>query len=200
MRPSGISRAAFGLLLATVLISGMVIGSAITGWPSRAVPQPTAPPPPDEPQVPRLPTEDGPGEDLARLPRYPDAVRTGHAAGLGELHRQISVRYLVAADLDEVRAHYQRVIVHHGWQRADLDLAGGEWVYILVDGATEAVIAMRQIGELVEVELELSEPIVQPSPTLEPTAPPAPEQVAPPPPLLAPPAPRDGERDGDGDD
>jgi hypothetical protein len=190
VRPSGFSRAAFGLLLAAVLIGGMVIGSVVTGWPSRAMPQSTARPTLDQPQPRRLPAGDVPGEDLARLPRFPDAVRTGHTAGVDELHRLIEVSYLAAAELDDVRAFYRRVIVDHGWQRADLDLAGGEWVYILVDGATEAVIAMRRAGELVEIELELSEQVVLPAPT-----------PLPPPALVAPPPVEgDGDGDGDGDD
>jgi hypothetical protein len=190
-----VSRAASGLLLAAVLIGGMVIGSALTGWPSRAMPMSTPPPTLEPPRVRRLPASDVPGEDLARLPRFPDAVRTGHSAGLDDLHHLTEVSYLAAAELDDVRAFYRRVIGEHGWQRADLDLAGGEWVYILLDGATEAVIAMREAGELVEIELELSEPVVTPSPTPAPMAQPTPAHVAPPP--LSP---GDGEGDGDPDD
>lgn len=197
MRPSALSRAAFGLLLAAVLIGGMVIGSAVTGWPSRAMPQPSAPAPPDHPQPARLPTRDVPGEDLARLPRYPDSVRTGHSGGLDDLHRLIEVRYLADAELDDIRAFYRRVIADHGWQRADLDLAGGEWVYILVDGATEAVIVMRQAGELVEIELELSETVVAATPIPAPV--PAPPSVAPVVPLLPPTPTEDGD-DGEDDD
>ena len=197
MRPSGISRAAFGLLLAAVLIGGMVIGSAVTGWPSRAMPQASVPATPDQSQPVRLPAGDGPGEDLARLPRFPDSVRTGHSAGLDDLHRLIEVSYLADAELDDIRAFYRRVIVDHGWQRADLDLAGGEWVYILVDGATEAVIVMRQAGELVEVELELSEPVVVATPIPIPVA--APPSVAPVAPLLPPPTEGGGDDDDDDD-
>jgi hypothetical protein len=185
-----------------VLIGGMVIGSVLAGWPSRAMPQ-SAPPPTLEPsQVRRLPASDVLGEDLARLPRFPDAVRTGHSAGLDDLHRLTEVSYLAAAQLDDVRAFYGRVIRDHGWQRADLDLAGGEWVYILVDGSNEAVIAMRGAGELVEIELELSEPVVTPSPTPTPApiAQPTPAQIVPPPPLPPPPSPGDGDGDEDGDD
>jgi hypothetical protein len=176
-----------------VLIGGMVIGSVLTGWPSRAMPQSTPPPTLEPPQVRRLPAADVLGEDLVRLPRFPDAVRTGHSAGLDDLHRLTEVSYLAAAELDDVRAFYRRVIADHGWQRADLDLAGGEWVYILVDGGTEAVIAMRGAGEMVEIELELSEPVVTPSPTSAPTPPPTPALVAPPPV-------EDGDDDEDGDD
>jgi hypothetical protein len=191
-----VSRAASGLLLAAVLIGGMVIGSALTGWPSRAMPQSTPPPTLEPPQVRPLPASDVPGEDLARLPRFPEAVRTGHSAGLTDLHRLTEASYLAAAELDDVRAFYRRVIGEHGWQRADLDLAGGEWVYILVDGATEAVIAMREAGELVEIELELSEPVATPSPTPTPapTAPPTPAFVAPPLPVESG---DDGDEDGD---
>lgn len=197
VRPTGISRAAFGLLMAAVLIGGMVIGSAVTAWPSRAVPPSTAEPTPELLQPVALPTGDVHGEDLARLPRFPDAVRTGHAAGLDDLHRLVQVSYLAAADLDDVRAFYRRVIVDHGWQRADLDLAGGEWVYILVDGATEAMIAMRRAGELVEIELELSEPVMPPSPTPAPTTASTPEPT---PAFIAPPPIEGGAEDDDGDD
>lgn len=106
-----------------------------------------------------LPAADVPGEDIARLPRYPGSVRTEFGIDEDDAWRTTSVELLADATLDEVRAFYQNVMVDEGWQRADISFSGGEWTYVLVDGRLEAVIELEELDGLVEIDLQLGEPV-----------------------------------------
>jgi hypothetical protein len=121
-----------------------------------------------------LPVADVPGEDLQSLPRYPGAVRTAYVVSIDEVMRSVASAYLADATVDEVRAFYQGVILEHGWERADIDVEGGEWTYVLISGNAEAVINLRDVEGLVEIDLRLGEPLATPPPPAVPVPIPAP--------------------------
>ena len=186
-----ISRTALGLIIIGVMIGGVLLGSLTTriagiGQPS--VPSASPSPTPSPLAAPNLPASDVDGEELVRLPRYPGSVRSEYQLSVDDRFRLFVTEYLADAPLDDVRAFYEGVIDDHGWSRADINYAAGEWTYVVVDGSTEALIELEVTNGLVEIDLQLSEPVggsstpdPTPRPTPEPTARPAtPAPVVPP--------------------
>ena len=206
MNPASLPRAWLALLLVAVLAGGVAIGSVVTafvdgGVGSTPTPTPTATPlPTDRSAV--LPDADVEGEDLERLPRYPGSVRTEYEVSRDDRYRLTAVEYVADATVEEVRAFYQQVMDEYGWARADVNYAAGEWTYVLVDGRTEALVEIEEWNALIEIDLQVSQPVrtpeptpsPRPTPTPQPTRPPAPAQPAPPPPG------DDGGDDDGGDD
>lgn len=198
-----LSRAALAVLIIALLIGGAVLGGAVTAFgEARLTPSPSASPSPSATARPALPTTDAPGEDIDRLPRYPGSVRTEYEIITDDRYRLTVTEYFADATIDEVRAFYQGVIHDHGWTRADIGYAGGEWTYVLVDGSTEALIEIEMSRGYVEIDLQISERIATPSespePSPEPSRRPTPVPTAAPPP--PPPAPAGGDDDDDSDD
>jgi hypothetical protein len=185
-----VARGAARLMVALMISAcaraeGFDVTSAPASVPSSTAPMPSA----VESATPRasLPLADVPGEDLARLPRFPDAVRTAHVVSRDDVLRSVASGYLADSTVDEVRAFYQGVILEQGWQRADIDYDAGAWTYVLVDGGVEALIQLRPVDGLVGIDLRVSEPLAT-----EPPAPvPAPVEV---------PGDGGGGGGGDGDD
>lgn len=105
-----------------------------------------------------IPTMDVPGEDIVDLPRYPDAVRVEYRQSAAERLLLTEVEYVVAAPLDEVRDYYREIFYAQGWSVADLGFYQGEWTFFVIMDKREAHVEVEARGELVEVELELSEP------------------------------------------
>jgi hypothetical protein len=145
-----------------ILVLGIAIGAGVAGIgqgePSaRASLDESFPAATRSPVIP--PGSDVAGEDLARLPRYPGAVRTEFSVDEDAGWRTTSVEYLADASMDEVRHFYQGVVVDQGWQRADVAFSGGEWTYVLVDGRSEAVIELEEVSGLVEIDLQIGEPV-----------------------------------------
>lgn len=112
----------------------------------------------------RLPVADVAGEDLDRLPRFPGSVRATYEVSRDAVLRSTASVFLADASVDEVRTFYQAVILEHAWERADIDVDGGEWTYVLISGSAEAMIHLRDVDGLVEIELRLSEPHATPAP------------------------------------
>lgn len=188
MKPTDLSRIGLGLLVIATLVTGVVVGNAAFASDPDPTPTPTAAPSSAAatPTAAPLPEVDVDGDDLARLPRYPGSVRTQYELSVDDRFRLTLTEYLAAASLDEVRAFYRGVIADHGWERADVGYAGGEWTYVLVDGATEALIEIEVTRGLVEIDLQISEPLGDPTPSRTP-APPAPPATP-----ATPPAPQQG--------
>lgn len=194
MNPATFPRASLALLLVAVLAGGVVLGSAVTAFgEDRETPTPT-PPPVASPSG-EVPSADVDGEDLARLPRYPDSVRTEYEISLDERYRLTAVEYVVDDTVEAVRSFYQQVMDDHGWDRADVNYAAGEWTYVLVDGRTEALVEIEEWNGLIEIDLQVSEPVPAPSDDSSPS----PSPTARPPAQPAPPSPTDDD-DGDDDD
>jgi hypothetical protein len=198
VKPTDLSRIGVGLLVIATLVTGVVVGSATFASDPGATPTPTVAPSSAAatPTVAPLPEADVDGEDLARLPRYPGSVRTQHEVSVDDRFRLTLTEYLADATLDEVRAFYLGVIADHGWQRADVGYSGGEWTYVLVDGATEALVEIEVTRGLVEIDLQISEPISDPTPSPTPAPPATP--AATPAPTPVPPPDDDDDDDDDG--
>ena len=151
---------------------------------------PTESPTPSPTATARIPAADVAGEDLATLPRYPGSVRTDYEIAVDDQYRLIVIEYVAAAEFDDVRMFYQGVIAAQGWERADIGFTNGEWSWALVDGTVLALIEIEEANGLIEIDLQMSEPLAvpTPAPTEAPAAPP------PPPP---PPSPPPGDDDDD---
>ena len=196
-----IPRASLAILVVAVSVCGVVVGAIAA---SRGIGAPSSSPvavstTPSPTPAASMALTDVVGEDLARLPRYPDSVRSGFEIVREDHFRLTATEYHADATVDDVRTFYQGVIVEHGWDRADINFERGEWTYVLVDGAIEALIEIEALGDGVEIDLQISEPIATPAPAKPdptPTQAPTPMPVAPPPP---PPPPSDHD-DDDGDD
>jgi hypothetical protein len=199
-------------VLSLAVVCGVSLGAYVAGL-EGAADRPHPPEPPQSAAVPTptLPVADIPGEDLASLPRYPGSVRSGFEVIDDGRFRLTATEFVAIAELADVRVFYQTVIVEHGWERVDINYDGGEWSYILIRGADEALIEIEERGGLVEIDLQLSTLLNGPAPALtdglaatppadapEPP-PPAPLPPAPPPapPVVAPGGPPQGD---DGDD
>ena len=206
------------MVVAVVLVCGVVLGGVTTSLLSEepAVSPSATPSPAVSPSASHAAVE-VPGEDIDRLPRYPGSVRTHHEVARDDLYRLTVTEYSAEAAIDAVRAFYQGVILEHRWERADISFDHGEWSYILVDGAAEALIEIEEFGGVVEIDLQMSEPVVMPratgtpAPTPTPTQTPSPTPDEPDPtpaptaaPIAPPPPPPgdddDGDDDGGGDD
>ena len=171
-----------GLLLCGLLVGGVAAvmaawGGLPAGLDAPGSPTPAATPSPNPSAS--LPSRDVKGADLDALPRFPGSVRSDYEVVTDNSYRLTVTEYLSAADLDQVRAFYQGVIAVHGWERADIEFAEGEWTYALVDGDTLALIEIEIADGLVEIDLQISEPISD-APA-ETDGPPAPRPPPPPP-------------------
>lgn len=172
------------ILLCAALLVGVAAFLAsprLTILGQEPIAMPTQSPTPSPTASARLPSADVAGEDLATLPRYPGSIRSDYEVAVDEAYRLIVTEYLADAGIDEIRAFYQGVIAAHGWERADIGFSNGEWSYALVDGSLLALIEIEEANGLVEIDLQMSEPLAvsTPTPTEEP-APPAPPPPSPP--------------------
>lgn len=188
MISANLTRARLTLLLVGILLCGLLIGgmAALVAFPLPAlfggqhIASPTLSPAPSPTVHATLPASDAPGEDLAALPRFPGSVRSDYEVALDDRYRLTVTEFLATAGVEEVRAFYQGVITAHGWERADIGFSEGEWSYSLADGDTLALIEIEEAGGLVEIDLQISEPLPRPTPASAPESTPAPP--APPPP------------------
>ena len=164
MNPATVSRGSLALLLMAVLVGGVVLGSAVTAFSRdlRATPTPSPTPMPTVTTT-LLPDSDVEGVELERLPRYPGSVRTEYEISLDDRYRLTAVEYLADATVEQVRAFYQAVIDDHGWDLADVNYAAGEWTYVLVDDRVEALVEIEEWNGLIEIDLQMSEPVLAPS-------------------------------------
>jgi hypothetical protein len=165
MNSTTVSRVSLAMLLAAALVAGVILGSTMAAFGdgrtgATPTPTPIVTPGPNA-DVPRAEVD---GEDFARLPRYPGSVRTEYEISVDDRFRLTAVEYLADADLELVRAFYQRVMDDEGWDRADVNYAAGEWTYVLVDGRTEALVELEVWNGLVEIDLQISDPIEAPRP------------------------------------
>lgn len=106
-----------------------------------------------------LPRQDVTGADIEGLPRFPGSVRVEYESVIvGDL-LETEVEYVVAAKLDEVHDFYRSVFDEEGWTVADLGIYQGEWTFFVVSREREAIVELEARQSLVEVEIELSEPV-----------------------------------------
>ena len=109
-----------------------------------------------------LPRADVPGEDFSDLPRYPGSVRVEYQRRVSKAGLVlIDADYVASARLDDVRKFYRGAFRSEGWTVAGFDVSEGEWDFFLTKGDREALIDIESRGargELVETEIEVSEP------------------------------------------
>lgn len=197
---ANLPRANLAILVAAVLACGVILGGVAASLPmSDPSPSPSAASStPSASPSSSVAVADVAGQDFDRLPRYPMSVRSGYDMVREDRFRLTAAEYQAEAAVEDVRTFYQGVIVEHGWERANINFDHGEWSYVLVDGSIEALVEIEEFGGLVEIDLQITEPIASPTPA--PAAPdpsPVPTAPAPPPP---PPAPSGDDDDDDGDD
>lgn len=106
-----------------------------------------------------VPTFDVPGEDVPGLPRFPGMMRVEYRQVIvGEL-LETEVEYVVEGALEPVHDHFRRVFDEEGWSVADLQVFQGERTFFVVKDDREALVELESRGPLVEVEIELTEPV-----------------------------------------
>jgi hypothetical protein len=142
-----------GLALLTL---GFVGGRA---WAMRQVAAlPPAPAPVQSDQL-ATPILDVPGDDVPGLPRFGDARRVEYRQTIdGELI-ETEVEYVVADQLEVVHDFYRTVFEEQGWTVADLGVYQGEWTFFVIQDDREALLELESRGPLIEVEIEIIEPI-----------------------------------------
>jgi hypothetical protein len=106
-----------------------------------------------------LPSEDLPGEDVAGLRRYPGTVRVKYESHLLGDARVTEAGYLAEGRMFDVSRFYRQRLGEAGWSFEGEDFDGGELSLRALRGKEELVVELEDHGELVEVEVELSEPI-----------------------------------------
>jgi hypothetical protein len=184
-------RALFGVAAAVLVVAaawfGVLVAERLLDR-STAVEQPTPTP------IVALPDVDVAGEDLRNLARYPGAVRTAYLHEAQGTTTVTVIDYAVAAELDDVRAHYRRVFREEGWELIELDFSGGEWIFLVERRNRAALVEIEDGPAFTTVEIELEEPIGEATPRPRSTPTPRP----PPPPAPAPPG--DDDDDDGGDD
>jgi hypothetical protein len=147
--PLAIAAVLFGVALLIVFVTGYSLGL------NRAeqVGSPELGP------IEALPSEDVSGEEVAGLRRYPGAVRVKYESHLLGDQRVSEAGYLVeGSDLD-VKLYYERELSEDGWSLEGEDFDEGELVLRARRGEEELLVELEQRDELVEIELELHEPL-----------------------------------------
>ncbi|MBA2362116.1 MAG: hypothetical protein H0V86_01135 [Chloroflexia bacterium] len=152
------SKLALAAMLLTVGLGGLTLGrlladpdvSTVGNSGRTSVPLPTT--------ISFTSRSDVPGSDIETIPRYPGSVRVEYRRSVDQRLLKTEVEYVVTADLEPVHDFYREIFRVHRWLVADLGFSQGEWTFFLVEAEREAVIEIESRGELVEVEIELSEP------------------------------------------
>ncbi len=108
---------------------------------------------------PGRPPETPPVEDVPGLPRYPDAVRVKYESHLLGDARVWEVGYLVEGRVREAESFYRQRLDENGWSFEGSDFDAGELDLRARRGEVEMVIELEQADELVEIEMEHSEPL-----------------------------------------
>ncbi len=152
------------LLLAVVmLLLGFAAGTAATTYRLAGTDAQQPPTSSSQPSAitntPTPPTEDAPGADIPGLPRYPGAIRTEYRHELVDGFYDTEVEYLVTADFDAVHDFYRSIFDEQGWIVADIGIHMGEWTFLVVSGSREALVELEVEYGLVEIEIEVTEPV-----------------------------------------
>jgi hypothetical protein len=115
--------------------------------------------PPEIPPVDAVPVDDLPGEDVPGLPRYPGAVRVRYESHLLGDTRVWEVGYFAQGRVHEAESFYRERLDENGWSFEGSDFYAGELDLRARRGEVAMVVEIGQVDELVEIEMELFEPI-----------------------------------------
>lgn len=105
-------------------------------------------------------TSEVPGSDVPGLPRYPGAERVEYRQALDGDLIETEVEYVVGAELAVVHDFYRTVFEEEAWMVADMGVYQGEWTFFVVKNGREALVEIESRGPLIEIEIEIDEPIV----------------------------------------
>ncbi len=106
-----------------------------------------------------VPEQDVPGDSIPGLPRFPGMRRVEYRqVVVGDL-LETEVEYVMEGTLEPVHDFYRQVFDSEGWRVVDLHIFQGEWTFYVIQGGREALVELESRGPLVEVEIELTEPL-----------------------------------------
>ena len=206
-----ISKVGFATLaLALLLVGGgtvrMLVAREVANTRVAAAPAPQASTSALQTSIPTptiaVPERDVAGEDISGLPRFPGATRVEYRRAVQGRLVVTEVEYVTAESLGTVHEFYREVFREEAWSVADLGFSQGERTFFVLAGPREAVVEIEARGPIVEVEIELSEPLTErtpatataeptpssaPTPTMVPTDVPTPQPPQETPPTVVPP-------------
>lgn len=144
-----------------ILAAGFLIGRlSVPARPNRSAPPAqtagiTAVPTADY----TIPELDVPGDTIPGLPPFPGMRRVEYRQVIiGDL-LETEVEYVMEGSLEPVHDYYRQVFDSEGWRVADLHIFQGEWTFYVIQGEREALVELESRGPLIEVEIELTEPL-----------------------------------------
>jgi hypothetical protein len=116
-----------------------------------------------------VPELDVPGDDIPGLPRFPGMRRVEYRQVImGDL-LETEAEYVMEGPLSPVHDYYRQIFDDEGWSVADLQIFQGEWTFFVIQNGREALVELESRGPLVEVEIELNEPLPNESAAVTPT-------------------------------
>lgn len=127
---------------------------ASRGQLSNAAPEET----PQPAQNPSIPEEDVTGSDISALSRYPGSVRIEYIREDQGDMIWTEIEYLTDAELSQVREFYRDSFRSEDWSVNDVGFAQNAWVFFIVKGEREVFVEIRPRGDIVEVDIEQTEP------------------------------------------
>lgn len=105
-----------------------------------------------------LPSEDVDGAEIEGLPRYPGSVRIEYIREDQGRITWTETEYLTGASLEQTREFYRDAFRTGGWSVNDVGFTQSSWVFFVVDGEKEVFVNLRPRGEIVEIDIEQTEP------------------------------------------
>jgi hypothetical protein len=108
---------------------------------------------------PAIPESDAAGEDLALLPRFPGSVRSSFERGRSGELAITRTEHLVRAPLDDVRRFYRQAFSQNEWLVLEVSYDDETWRFRLRADNQEGVVQLQAFGEVVQISLEVSEPL-----------------------------------------
>lgn len=106
-----------------------------------------------------VPALDVPGEEIPGLPRFTGMRRVEYRqVVMGDL-LETEAEYVMEGPLEPIHDFYRQVFEDEGWSVADLQIFQGEWTFFVIQDDREALVELESRGPLVEVEIELNEPL-----------------------------------------
>jgi hypothetical protein len=115
--------------------------------------------PPEIPPVDAVPAVAESGEDVPHLPRYPGAVRVKYENHLFKDARVWEVGYYAESSVQEAGSFYRQSLSHNGWTYEGSHFHAGELALRARRDDVEMLVEIGQAGELIEIEMEVYEPL-----------------------------------------
>ena len=149
--------------LVAVAVAALVAGYAVGSLRGPAA-SPRSGTPLPSPSRFSIPDVDAQGSDIPDLPRYPGSVRVDFGRTVAGGFVVTEIEYLTTDDVQAVHDFYRSVFDRYGWRIGNADFERGDWTFLLLRSRTEVTLELEQRGGVVEVDIELSEPVRRPPP------------------------------------